>query len=215
MTEKAQHRTGCFITLEGSEGVGKTTNLAFIEQWLKTQQIEPLMTREPGGTPLAEEMRSLLLAQRDETVSEKAELLLMFAARAQHIDQKIIPALEQGRCVVSDRFTDATFAYQGYARGLRLDWISQLEHLVQETLRPDLTLLLDMPTELAQQRVDRRGTTDRFEQEKGTFFERVRQGYLARAAAEPERFAVIDASAPLEQVQQSIAQTLSDFFARR
>ncbi|MDX1320834.1 MAG: dTMP kinase, partial [Oceanospirillum sp.] len=194
MTSKSENlRKGCFITLEGSEGVGKSTNLAFIQQWLEEQGHQPLMTREPGGTPMAEEMRELLLSQREETVSEKAELLLMFAARAQHLDQKILPELERGGCVVSDRFTDATYAYQGYARGLNLDWIAQLEQLVQEQVRPDLTILLDLPTDVAQQRVTRRGTTDRFEQEKNTFFDRVRQGYLTRAEAEPERFAVIDA----------------------
>ncbi|MDX1320031.1 MAG: dTMP kinase, partial [Oceanospirillum sp.] len=118
-------------------------------------------------------------------------------------------------CVVSDRFTDATYAYQGYARGLNLDWITQLEQLVQEQVRPDLTILLDLPTDVAQQRVTKRGTTDRFEQEKTTFFDRVRQGYLTRAEAEPERFAVIDAGQPLEKVQQDIALVLSDFFEQR
>lgn len=216
MTSKSENlRKGCFITLEGSEGVGKSTNLAFIQQWLEEQGHQPLMTREPGGTPMAEEMRELLLSQREETVSEKAELLLMFAARAQHLDQKILPELERGGCVVSDRFTDATYAYQGYARGLNLDWIAQLEQLVQEQVRPDLTILLDLPTDVAQQRVTRRGTTDRFEQEKTTFFDRVRQGYLTRAEAEPERFSVIDAGQPLEKVQQDIALVLSDFFEQR
>ena len=216
MTSKSENpRKGCFITLEGSEGVGKSTNLAFIQHWLQEQGHQPLMTREPGGTPMAEEMRELLLSQRKETVSEKAELLLMFAARAQHLDQKILPELERGGCVVSDRFTDATYAYQGYARGLNLDWIAQLEQLVQEQVRPDLTILLDLPTDVAQQRVTKRGTTDRFEQEKTTFFDRVRQGYLTRAEAEPERFAVIDAGQPLEKVQQDIALVLSDFFEQR
>lgn len=207
--------SGCFITLEGSEGVGKSTNIAFIQQWLTEQGHQPLMTREPGGTPFAEQVRELLLAQRDESVSDKAELLLMFAARAQHLHHKILPALAEGRCVVSDRFTDATYAYQGYARGLNLAWIAQLEALVQESLRPDLTFLLDMPTEVAQQRVTRRGTTDRFEQEQSRFFDAVRQGYLARAGQEPERFAVIDAGQPLEQVQEDIAGVLTAFFACR
>lgn len=206
---------GCFITLEGSEGVGKSTNLAFIQQWLEVRGYAPLMTREPGGTPLAEEIRELLLSQRDENVSEKAELLLMFAARAQHLDEKILPELARGGCVVSDRFTDATYAYQGYARGLNLDWISQLEWLVQEKIRPDLTILLDLPTEIARQRMSKRGTTDRFEQERSDFFDRVRQGYLARAEAEAERFVVIDAGQPLEQVQQDIAAVLQNFFRLR
>ncbi|MFG1488547.1 dTMP kinase [Oceanospirillum sp. HFRX-1_2] len=206
---------GCFITLEGSEGVGKSTNLAFIQQWLEEQGHRPMMTREPGGTPMAEEIRELLLSQRDEKVSEKAELLLMFAARAQHLDEKILPELARGGCVVSDRFTDATYAYQGYARGLNLDWIAQLEHLVQEEVRPDLTILLDLPTEVARQRMNERGTTDRFEQEQSEFFDRVRQGYLTRAAAESDRFAVIDAGQSLEQVQLDIAEVLQRFFQQR
>ncbi|OOV88251.1 dTMP kinase [Oceanospirillum linum] len=213
MTLIANNRKqGCFITLEGSEGVGKSTNLAFVQQWLEKNGFQPLMTREPGGTPMAEEIRELLLTQRDEDVSEKAELLLMFAARAQHLDEKILPELARGRCVVSDRFTDATYAYQGYARGLNLDWIAQLEQLVQETVRPDLTILLDLSTDVARQRMNKRGTTDRFEQEQAQFFDRVRQGYLVRAKAEPERFAVIDASQALEQVQQDIADVLQRFF---
>lgn len=211
----ADNRKGAFITLEGSEGVGKSTNLAFIEQWLLEHGHQPVITREPGGTPMAEEIRNLLLANRDETVSEKAELLLMFAARAQHIDTLIRPRLEAGRCVVSDRFTDATYAYQGYARGLNLGWISELETLVQEQLRPDLTILLDLDTDTARKRVLGRGTTDRFEQEQAEFFNRVRDGYLARATREPERFAVIDASDDIETVQQRIASVLAEFFASR
>jgi len=212
MTRTEQTQTGCFITLEGSEGVGKSTNLAFIQQWLTDQGHQSIVTREPGGTPMAEEIRELLLAQREESVGEKTELLLMFAARAQHLHQKILPALAQGHCVVSDRFTDATYAYQGYARGLNLDWIEQLEQLVQEQLRPDLTFLLDMPTEIAQQRVTKRGTTDRFEQEQARFFETVRQGYLTRAKQEPERFAVINAGQSIDNVQQDIAEVLARFF---
>lgn len=214
MSEQQQIASqGIFITLEGSEGVGKSTNLAFIEQWLTEQGHQPIVTREPGGTPMAEEVRELLLAPREENVSEKAELLLMFAARAQHLDSKIKPALAQGRCVVSDRFTDATYAYQGYARGVNLDWIGQLETLVQEDLRPDLTILLDVSIEVAMQRVSMRGEMDRFEREKAEFFEKVRQGYLARAAAEPERFAVIDAGQPLESVKADIAAALDAFFS--
>jgi len=212
MTRTEQTQTGCFITLEGSEGVGKSTNLAFIQRWLTEQGHQSVVTREPGGTPMAEEIRELLLAQREESVGEKTELLLMFAARAQHLHQKILPALAQGCCVVSDRFTDATYAYQGYARGLNIGWIEQLEQLVQEQLRPDLTFLLDMPTEIAQQRVTKRGTTDRFEQEQTRFFETVRQGYLTRAKQEPERFAVINAGQSINKVQQDIAGVLARFF---
>lgn len=216
MTSKTEKMTqGCFITLEGSEGVGKSTNLAFIQRWLEEQGHQPMMTREPGGTPMAEEIRELLLSQREEKVSQKAELLLMFAARAQHLDEKILPELARGGCVVSDRFTDATYAYQGYARGLNLDWIAQLEQLVQEKVRPDLTILLDLPTEVARQRMNKRGTTDRFEQEQSEFFDRVRQGYLTRAEAEPDRFAVIDAGQTLEKVQLDIAEVLQRFFQQR
>lgn len=210
-----QTTKGVFITLEGSEGVGKSTNLAFIQRWLQDAGHNPILTREPGGTPMAEEIRELLLKKRDESVSEKAELLLMFAARAQHLDSKILPALNAGRCLVSDRFTDATYAYQGYARGLNLSWIAQLEQLVQQDVRPDLTILLDLSVEIAMTRVTNRGELDRFEQEKIEFFQNVRQGYLARAKAEPERFAVIDASQSLEAVQSDIAVVLTQFFAKK
>lgn len=207
--------SGVFITLEGSEGVGKSTNLAFIEQWLQQAGHRPMITREPGGTPMAEEIRALLLHKREEKVSEKAELLLMFAARAQHLDQKIRPALAEGRCIVSDRFTDATYAYQGYARGLNLAWIEQLETLVQAHIRPNLTILLDLSVEVAMARVQGRGEADRFEQEQAAFFQRVRQGYLARAKADPARFAIVDAGQPLADVQADIALALENFFAKR
>ncbi|MBB1487468.1 dTMP kinase [Oceanospirillum sediminis] len=210
-----QNKKGVFITLEGSEGVGKSTNLAFIQHWLSERGLQPVMTREPGGTPMAEEIRTLLLQKRQETVSDKAELLLMFAARAQHLDTHIIPLLTEGRCVVSDRFTDATYAYQGYARGVDMSWITQLETLVQSDLRPDLTILLDLDIETAFKRVARRGEADRFEQEKTDFFDKVRSGYLDRARQEPDRFAVIDASQSIETVQHSIADVLADFFDTR
>ncbi|WP_417580728.1 dTMP kinase [Nitrincola sp.] len=195
---------GCFITLEGVEGVGKTTNLDYIHQRLLAAGKTVVVTREPGGTAMAEEIRELLLRQRSESVSEMAELLLMFAARAQHLHALITPALEQGHWVLCDRFTDATYAYQGGGRGVSLSLISTLETMVQASLRPDLTLLLDLPVELGLQRARNRSTPDRFEAEKQRFFEAVRQVYLDRAMAEPERFAVIDASLDLEQVQQQI-----------
>lgn len=210
-----QNTKGVFITLEGSEGVGKSTNLAFIQRWLSERGLQPVMTREPGGTPMAEEIRDLLLQKRQETVSDKAELLLMFAARAQHLDTHIIPLLAEGRCVVSDRFTDATYAYQGYARGVDMGWIAQLETLVQSDLRPDLTILLDLDIETAFKRVARRGEADRFEQEKTDFFDKVRAGYLDRARQEPNRFAVVDASQSIDSVQRSIASVLTDFFDAR
>lgn len=200
---------GCFITVEGTEGVGKTTNLDFIQQSLLSQGVEVVRTREPGGTPLAEDIRALLLTPRDEPVAELTELLLMFAARAQHLQQVILPALQAGKWVLCDRFTDATYAYQGGGRGMDTRQIAVLEQLVQAELRPDLTLLLDLPVETGLERARARSTPDRFEAEKVSFFTAVREHYLARAAAEPERFAVIDAAPELEQVQIQITQALA------
>ena len=167
---------GFFMTVEGGEGAGKTTNIACIKEWLTTHNVEFVHTREPGGTPLAENIRELLLAKSDEVIAEKAELLLVFAARAQHLDQVIIPALQAGKVVLCDRFTDATYAYQGAGRGLSKGDIATLEGLVQGALRPDLTLLLDLPVAAGMARVNQRGDLDRFEQEAMTFFERVREG---------------------------------------
>lgn len=203
--------TGRFITLEGTEGVGKSTNLRFIESVLRQHQISYQLTREPGGTPLAEEVRELLLANRDEDVADDAELLLVFAARAQHLARVIRPTLAEGRWVLCDRFTDATFAYQGGGRGLSKEMISQLEAMVQRGLQPDLTILLDLPVEIGLARASQRGDLDRFENERVAFFEQVRNAYLERAAADPERFAVIDASGTLEQVQQQIAAVLERY----
>lgn len=202
------NETGFFITVEGTEGVGKSTNIAFIQQLLAEQGKELLVTREPGGTPLAEEIRAMLLSQRQEPVANDAELLLVFAARAQHLEQTIKPALAQGKWVLSDRFTDATFAYQGAGRGLDWQRIVQLEQFVQGDLRPDLTLLLDLPVDVGMARAIARSAPDRFETEKQAFFERVRTGYLRRVQEEPSRFAVIDASAPLANVQQQINDAL-------
>jgi dTMP kinase len=201
--------TGRFITVEGIEGVGKTTNLEFIHQQLLSRGLDVVRTREPGGTPLAESIRELLLAPRNEPVAELAELLLMFAARAQHIEQCIRPALQRGAWVLCDRFTDATYAYQGGGRGLDQSRIAQLETLVQGGLRPDLTILLDLPASQGMARARARSMPDRFEAEAEVFFERVRDSYLQRAAAEPQRFAVIDAAPPLEQVQQAVGQALA------
>ncbi|MBR9866451.1 MAG: dTMP kinase [Oceanospirillales bacterium] len=203
--------TGRFITLEGTEGVGKSTNLRFIESVLQQHQISYQLTREPGGTPLAEEVRELLLANRDEDVADDAELLLVFAARAQHLARVIRPTLAEGRWVLCDRFTDATFAYQGGGRGLSKEMISQLEAMVQRGLQPDLTILLDLPVEIGLARASQRGDLDRFENERVAFFDQVRIAYLERAAADPERFAVIDASGTLEQVQQQIAVVLERY----
>lgn len=202
---------GRFITLEGGEGVGKTTNLDWVATWLTTRGIEVVKTREPGGTPRAEAMRGLLLdPHQSEPLDADAELLLVFAARAQHLARVIKPALERGAWVLCDRFTDATFAYQGGGRGLGFERIAQLEDFVQQGLQPDLTLLLDMPMQAAQQRVDARGQQrDRFEQEQGAFFQAVREAYLARAAQAPERIVIIDASQPLAGVQQALGEQLS------
>ncbi len=205
---------GLFITVEGGEGVGKSTNLQFIRNHLIQRGIEVLTTREPGGTPLSEEIRALLLDQTHDDMHPDTELLLMFAARAQHLRQTILPALEEGQWVVCDRFTDATYAYQGGGRGIDPDRIATLEAWTQGTFRPDLTLLLDAPVEIGMKRVaGRNQESDRFEQERHDFFERVRQGYLAQAERHPGRFRVIDAALPLEQVQDQIAQALDTFMA--
>ncbi|OMH32660.1 dTMP kinase [Motiliproteus sp. MSK22-1] len=203
---------GKFISVEGSEGVGKTTNLQFVQNYLKSRNIAFILTREPGGTPLAEELRNLLLTHREEPVSEDCELLLMFAARAQHLQQVIRPALSEGTWVLSDRFTDATYAYQGGGRSLSSEKIANLEKLVVASTKPDLTLLLDVPVEVGIDRAKGRGALDRFEQEQLDFFERVRRTYLLRAEQEPSRFRVIDAEQPLVEVQQQIQQALDLWF---
>ena len=205
--------TSRFITLEGGEGAGKSTCLAFIRDFLEQKGLPLVVTREPGGTPLAEEIRTLLLARRDESVAPDAELLLMFAARAQHLNQVILPALARGDWVLCDRFTDATYAYQGYGRHQPLATINALEQLVQGSLKPALTLLLDLPVREGMARAAARAEKDRFELEQDAFFERVRNGYRERAAAEPERFRLIDASQPLANVQESIAGILTQWIA--
>jgi len=205
---------GLFLTLEGAEGVGKSTNIEFITQQLTLQGIDFILTREPGGTLLAEKIRDLLLAVHDEPMSELTELLLVFAARAQHLEKVIKPALEEGKWVVCDRFTDATFAYQGAGRGLNLETISQLQSMVQGELRPDLTLILDLDPEIGLERASKRGELDRFELEKQSFFRSVRQGYLDIAKAEPERCTVIDASLPLEQVKVNLLAALQSGLTR-
>ncbi len=200
---------GKFITLEGTEGVGKTTNLAFIQQWLEQKNIPLTVTREPGGTPLAEELREMLLQKREEPVDHSAELLMVFAARAQHLNQVIKPALEKGEWVLCDRFTDATFAYQGAGRGLSLTTIEALENLVQGSLRPDLTIVLDIDVETGLARASNRAALDRFESEEVEFFHRVRSGYQARVAQAPDRYRVVDAGQSLEGVQSDLAAVLA------
>ena len=202
-------KRGKFITLEGGEGVGKSTNLRFITDWLKEQGIDFVQTREPGGTPLAEELRELLLSKREEAVDPTAELLMVFAARAQHLARVIEPALRRGEWVICDRFTDATYAYQGGGRELDRGLIAQLEQTVQGDLRPDRVLLLDLDPEIGLARAASTGAADRFESEQRHFFERVRAAYRQRVEADPARYAIIDASQPLEQVQQQLAAELT------
>lgn len=211
MSKPAQR--GKFITLEGTEGVGKSTNLAAMLTCLDHHNIAYIQTREPGGTPLAEELRELLLAPRSEAVDPKAELLMVFAARAQHIATVIKPALARGHWVVSDRFTDATYAYQGGGRSLPMALIEALELLVQEGLQPDCTILLDLAPQIGMQRAEQRGELDRFETEKMDFFEKVRSAYLARAQAEPSRFRIIDAANPMAQVSADVVAALESLIA--
>ena len=196
---------GKFLTLEGTEGTGKSTNLEFIQSRLERAGIELVVTREPGGTPLAEELRGILLKNRDENFDAMAELLVIFAARAQHLSEVVKPALAQGKWVLSDRFTDATFAYQGAGRNLSKDSILELETLVQQGLHPDLTFYLDIDVKTGLERARARAELDRFEREDIAFFERVRAGYHARVAANPERYHVVDAAQTLEKVQADIA----------
>lgn len=203
------HRVrGKFITIEGGEGVGKSTQLTLLRDWLSASGREAVFTREPGGTTRAERIRQLLLEHSEEPMPAVCELLLMFAARATHIENVIRPALVRGAWVVCDRFTDATYAYQGGGRGMDATQIALLEQMVQKELRPDLTLLLDAPLDLSSARAQGRnhstGSTDRFEREQRDFFERVRGTYLARARGEPQRFAIIDASGDRDAVATAI-----------
>jgi len=199
---------GRFITVEGGEGVGKTTNMQYLRGRIEAAGHTVVMTREPGGTPLAEAIRALLLTPEYRGMNSDCELLLMFAARAEHLAQRILPALRAGEWVLCDRFTDATYAYQGGGRGLPRERIGQLETWVQGELRPDLTLLLDVPVALGLKRAGDRSAPDRFEQEEVAFFERVRQAYLERARAEPDRYRVVDAAQPLSEVQQQLDRAL-------
>ena len=199
-----------FLSLEGVEGVGKTTNLKFIAEYLTQAGISVVTTREPGGTPIAEKIRGLLLDHDEEVLANEAELLLMFAARAQHLQQVIKPALAAGHWVVCDRFTDASYAYQGGGRAFGMEDIAWLEGFVQKGLTPDKTILLDLQVELGLKRAANRSIPDRFESEKKAFFENVRAVYLQRAKAEPKRFCVVDASHTVEQVQQHIARYLDE-----
>lgn len=202
---------GRFITVEGIEGAGKSTQMDVIGRFLAAKGVRVVMTREPGGTPLGEAVRTLLLNPDDRAMSSDAELLLVFAARAEHLHKVILPALESGDWVLSDRFTDATFAYQGGGRGIAQARIAALEAWLQGDLRPDLTLLLDVAVETGMARITARGQADRFERESGEFFRRIRDNYLQRAAAEPHRFWRIDASASVQQVSRSVLDAVEEW----
>jgi dTMP kinase len=202
---------GRFITLEGIEGVGKSTQLTFIKNYLTQHKQSIVVTREPGGTPVAEAVRHLVLKQHEEQITPEAELLMLFAGRAQHIAHVVRPALLAGKWVICDRFTDATYAYQGAGRKMSLTQIATLEKWVQKKLQPDCTLLLDAPVKIAMKRIKRRGKADRIEAEQAAFFERVRAAYLARAKQFPKRYKVINAAAPLLKVQKQIKLILDDF----
>ena len=201
---------GRFITLEGIEGAGKSTVAGFVLGWLQARGVRAVVTREPGGTPLAERVRELVLQPDGEAIPAAAEMLLMFAARSIHLENLVRPALTRGDWVICDRFTDATRAYQGGGRGLDRRGIESLAALVHADLQPDLTLLLDLPVSVGLARAQaRRGRADRFEQERGPFFERVRTTYLELARQEPRRFRIVDAGRELAAVQASVAEALT------
>lgn len=200
--------TGKFVTVEGIEGVGKSTHIEHLCELLKSGGCGVVATREPGGTRLGERVRELLLSTDDVAIAADTELLLMFAARAQHLDEVVRPALAAGKWVVCDRFTDATYAYQGGGRGIATERIAALESWTQGTLRPDLTLLLDADVELALQRTRQRGAADRFEREPIVFFEKVRQRYLEMAEQYPQRYRVIDAAGSLDEVRERLSSVV-------
>ena len=211
MTDTIQQSRGRFITFEGIEGVGKTTNIQLTKAWLEERGLKVHLTREPGGTPLAEALRQLLLQEWHEKIQPKTEMMMLFAGRCQHVHEVIEPALAHGEWVVSDRFVDATYAYQGYGRGLSLTTIAELEQSVLGGLAPDCTILLDADVETGQERVRARNNgLDRFEQEQAEFFQRIREGYLQRAKDEPDRIKVIDASKSLVDVKQQIVAVLEE-----
>jgi len=195
-----------FITFEGVDGAGKSTHLAWFTEMLRQRGIDVLLTREPGGTPLGESLRQILL---HEAMHAETEAMLMFAARREHLERIILPALERGTWVISDCFSDASFAYQGGGRGVSVGKLEQLERWVQGELQPDLTLLFDIPVEVARQRLANNSSLDRFEQEQEEFFQRVRQAYLQRAAKMPQRFAIIHAEKSFEKVQEELSLIVS------
>jgi len=202
-----------FISIEGGEGAGKSTSIEYIKQKLEACGIECLVTREPGGTPMAEDIRQLLLQHRDEVVDPYTELLLMFASRRQHVQNVIRPALASGKWVICDRFTDASFAYQGFGRGLDKDFISSLKRWVHGDLNPNMTVLFDLDIAIGMARAGKRSDFDRIETETMSFFERVRQGYLTQAKAEPQRYRVVDASQSIAGVERQLDHFLAPLLA--
>ncbi|MFK5895175.1 MAG: dTMP kinase [Pseudomonadota bacterium] len=209
MTEK-----GKFITLEGSEGAGKTTNMLHIKTLCESKGHRVICTREPGGTEISEKIRELLLDKNNRNFYPDTELLLMFASRSQHLNELIIPALNRGDWVISDRFTDASFAYQGGGRGMSWDRINTLRDWVQGDLRPDLTLLFDLPVKIGMARAKKRGPSDRFEEEQLSFFDKVRQGYYRVESEEKKRFKIIDANKTEQQVKKQVEDVVSNFILR-
>ena len=198
---------GFFLVLDGIDGAGKSTHLAFIQQFLANERIQTLYTREPGGTELGEKLRYLLL-HKDNEITPDTETLLMFAARSQHLQQLIYPALRQGKWVISDRFTDASYAYQSGGRQIPTERIATIENWVQGDFRPDMTIIFDVPVAISQERVAKARQKDRFEQEDPAFFARVRQVYLQQAAKNPHRYAVIDSNQDKEMVQNHLQHIL-------
>ncbi|MBU0656330.1 MAG: dTMP kinase [Gammaproteobacteria bacterium] len=200
---------GKFITLEGGEGAGKSTNVAWLADYLREQGKDVLVTREPGGTEVSEAIRNVLLSPELPAMHPDTELLLMFAARNEHLRKKILPALEQGMWVICDRFTDATYAYQGYGRNIPLQRIAELEQWVQGDLRPDYVILFDLDVTTGMARAQARGRADRFEQEHAAFFERIRNGYQQRAQQVPSRYPIVDAAQPLGPVRMQLQQIIN------
>ncbi len=207
--------SGCFVTVEGGEGAGKTTQIALLRDYLERLGHAVQLTREPGGTALGEAIRAVLLDQRHAGMAATTETLLMFAARAEHLERVIRPALARGQWVLCDRFTDASYAYQGGGRGVALERVALLEDWVQEGLQPDLTLLFDVPVAIGLERVNRRGVSNRFEQEEQAFLERVRAAYLARAARDPERYRIVNAARPVAAVWAEVETLFATWLKHR
>ena len=204
-------KKGLFITLEGIEGAGKSTAVDFIEDYLTKEGHDVIKTREPGGTVIGEQIRKILLRNENYTLTYDTELLLVFSARAQHIQEVILPALSLGKIILCDRFTDASYAYQGGGRGIDASRINLLEKWVQGDLRPNLTLLFDLDVSIGMQRTKKRSGTDRFEREEINFFEKIRNTYLERAKNEPQRFRIINSASSLENVKEQIVTILKDY----